>query len=63
MENLLVRVKTRSNLKLNDDEFVDECMSLLTDKYPQITDWVWERLDDQHIQIMMWGQDMRVSPE
>lgn len=55
MENLLFRIKTHKNVQLNDDVFVEECMELLTNKYPQITGYTYERTGPDIIQLMIWG--------
>lgn len=63
MAELLVRVKTSSNRKLDDDEVVNECMERLVENYPEIDGWVFERVDDAHIQILMWGDNFNVDDE
>lgn len=63
MAELLVKVKTVSNPKLNDDMVVNECMERLAENYPEIEGWVFERIDDAHIQILMWGDDLIIEGE
>lgn len=51
------------NPKLSDDVIVDECMERLISAYPQIDGYTFERIDDMHIQILMWGNDFIVEDE
>jgi len=55
MNTIVVKVKTVRNLQLNDDEFVEDCMAALLEQHPQIKGYMYERISDEHIQIMMWG--------
>ena len=61
VQDLLMSVRTVENPKLKDDAFVDDCMAKLMEKYPQITDYQWERVDDRHINILMWGPTLEVT--
>lgn len=55
MNNLLVRVKTGRNPKLDDDAVVRECMAALIEQHPAIEGYVFERTGPEVIQILMWG--------
>lgn len=61
MKTLLVRVKTHRNPKLDDDVIVEECMAALMEQHPSITGYTYERVGEQVIQILMWG-DFTVVP-
>lgn len=58
MDNILLKVNTTKSQKLDTDESVEECMSLLKERYPNIQGYTFERLDAHHIQILIWG-DLR----
>lgn len=55
MKSLLVKVRTHKNPKLDDDKVVEECMAALQEQHPSITGYTYERVGDQVIQILMWG--------
>jgi hypothetical protein len=55
MENLLMRVKTTNNPKLSDDQIVHECMERLIEQYPCIESYIFERYNDEYINILMYG--------
>lgn len=55
MENVLMKIKTKQNDKLNDEEFVVECMDSLIERYPAIKGYVYERLNPDYIQLLIWG--------
>lgn len=53
-DNLLFRVKTKTNPKLNDDNTVQEIMSKLMDRYPQVKTYQYEREDEETILLLIW---------
>ena len=55
MSELLFRVKTVNNPGLTDDRIVEDCMGFLTERYPQVQGYQWERLEEGVLQILMWG--------
>jgi hypothetical protein len=55
MSELLFRVKTVNNPGLTDDRIVEDCMGFLTERYPQVEGYAWERLEEGVLQILMWG--------
>lgn len=55
MNTMLMQVKTNTNENLSDDQFVQECMDLLVEKYPEISGYQYERVDHETINIMIWG--------
>lgn len=56
-----MRVRAVENIKLKDDEFVAECMLKLQQEYPQIDGYMFERVDDNYIQIMIYGEHFEVK--
>lgn len=57
MNTMVFKVKIRANLKLREDEYLEGMMAGFLESYPQIKGFVWERIDEDHIQILMWGED------
>lgn len=55
MKDLLMRVRVDENIKLSDDQFVEDCMTALTLKYPQIVGYTYER-SGADLLILMWGE-------
>lgn len=57
MDTMVFRVRTESNPKLKDDQIVHEFMDELMQKHPQITGYVFERVEDgEYINVLMWGE-------
>ena len=54
MNTLLMRVRKAENIKLNDDEFVEDCMTALMAKFPQVEGYTYERVEE-FVHILMWG--------
>lgn len=50
-----MKVNTTKNKRLDDDTFVEECMRLLTEQYPSIEGYTYERVDEDAIQLLIWG--------
>lgn len=61
MGQCLIRIKTTENQKLSDDGFVSECMLKLQEEYPQIEGYLFERVDEECIQIMVYGENFYVE--
>jgi hypothetical protein len=55
LNDLLLQVRTKENMLLSDDEYVTSMMDAMMDKYPQIVGYTWERMDDEFINILLWG--------
>jgi hypothetical protein len=55
MTELLFRVKVINRPDLSDDRIVEDCMGMLTERYPQVQGYQWERLEEGVLQILMWG--------
>lgn len=55
----MMQIRTRANPSLSDDGVVKECMDRLMAEYPQITGYQYERVGDEFINILMWG-DLKV---
>ena len=53
-DNLLFRVRTHNNPKLNDDDFVRELVDKLTKKYPIVRTYQYERESDTSILLFIW---------
>lgn len=56
VNQVLFKVKTTKNLKLSDDEFVEDVMNKLVTNYPQVKGYMYERVGPEHIHILMWGE-------
>ncbi len=61
MQNMLVRIRTVKNIELSDDKFVAECMDRLQAKYPQVTGYNFERVGEEHINILFWGEELTLE--
>lgn len=56
MRDLLFKINTEKNYSnLSDDDFVKECMELLTTKYPEISGYQYERINETEINLLIWG--------
>lgn len=58
---MLVRVKTKNNPNLNDEEFVVEVMDRLIKDYPAVKGYLWERKAD-YINLLIYG-DIDIAKE
>jgi hypothetical protein len=56
-----MKINTRANDMLNDDEFVSQCMKMLMERYPSITGYHFERTGPQEIQLLIYG-DFEITP-
>lgn len=61
MAELLFKVNTSKNKEMSDDEFVEHCMGKLMAKYPEISSYMYERVDEEVIHILLWG-NFEVKP-
>lgn len=53
-DNILFRVRTHKNPKLQDDDFVQEIMGKMIEKYPQVKTYQYEREDENTILLLIW---------
>lgn len=61
MTELLFKVNTSKNQDISDEDFVKDCMKRLMEKYPQVRSYMYERVDEDHIHILLWGDFEVVS--
>jgi len=55
MQNVLMRIRAKDNPKLVDDIFVEQCMTALRRQYPMVKGYMYERVDDEYIQVLIYG--------
>lgn len=56
MNHFAVKIKTREDTSLTDDQIVHECMAPLMEKHPGIKDYTFIRDDlDGWIHILIYG--------
>jgi hypothetical protein len=53
---MFMQVRTRKNMMLSDDEYVTDMMDSLMEEYPEVRGYVWDRMDNEFINIIMWGE-------